>query len=272
MRGVIEAHWSRGRSFIARKLCELWDWRQANGAYKEFGCRDFLLRLEEAGHVTLPARKATKNNLKAQDYSRDPLHSEKPVCGPLKAQGSFSVRLCRTDYDSYLWDYLVHHHHYLGRKNALVGEHLKYLVELKEQVVACMGWASAAWKSAPRESFIGWTDVEKRARLHYVTNNTRFLVLPWVQVPHLASKTLGGVTRRLSSDWVERWGHPVVLAETFVDPSRFAGISYRAANWVRAGRTKGSGKRGASYYAHGCPKELYLYPLHRRFRKELRGC
>jgi hypothetical protein len=168
-----------------------------------------------------------------------------------------------------LW--LIHKYHYLGYRSP-VGEHLKYLAFCDDQLVACIVWASAAWRCNHREKFIGWDEKQKRANLHLVVNNVRFLILPWVRVRHLASKILAANCRRLSGDWRKRWNHPVVLAETFVDTARFAGTCYRAANWIYAGNTQGSAKRGASYYHHGHPKALFLYPLHRRFREVLCSC
>jgi hypothetical protein len=169
---------------------------------------------------------------------------------------------------SYLWDYLVHHHHYLGLPK-LVGEHLKYLVTINGQVVACLSWASAAWKVKARDQFIGWEDATKQRNLHLIANNTRFLIPDWVRVKHLASRVLALSLRRLNADWQRIYGHPIHLAETFVDISRFSGTCYRAANWVFVGHTKGSAKKGNAYRYHGQPKAIYLYPLHRHFRRYL---
>jgi hypothetical protein len=267
IREAIAAHYARGRSFIAQRLCEHWDWRQPNGAYKGFAARDLLLRLEEAKHIVLPPPLAVKNNRAEKSYAQVPLYDDRPLSG--RVSGHLPPRIVEArGADRTLWDYLVHRHHYLGRPK-LVGEHLKQLVYLGEQVVGCLGWASAAWKSAPRERWIGWSVAQKRARLHLLTNNVRFLILPWVRVEHLASKVLGMSVRGLSLAWAARYGHPVVLAETFVDLSRFRGTCYRAANWCYIGTTQGHAKRGNAYHRHGVPKALYLYPLERSFRERL---
>lgn len=267
VRATIAAHYARGRSFIAQVLCEHWAWRQPNGAYKGFAARDLLLRLEEAGHVTLPPRKAVKNNRAEPRFDPIPGYVESPLSGrvgdhapPRIVEVSGTERM--------LWDHLVHHYHYLGRPR-LVGEHLKQLVFMEEQVVGCLGWASAAWKSAPRERWIGWSLAQKRARLPLVTNNVRFLLLPWVRVAHLASKVLALSARCLSAAWQARYGHPVVLAETFVDITRFQGTCYRAANWQYLGTTRGHAKRGNAYHRHGGVKALYVYPLDQHFRETL---
>ncbi|MGH8655707.1 MAG: Druantia anti-phage system protein DruA [Gammaproteobacteria bacterium] len=267
IRATITAHYPRGRSFIAQVLCEHWDWRQPNGAYKGFAARDLLLRLEEAGHIVLPPPQRVKINRSEPRFDHTPRYDDCPLSGGV---GDYPPpRIVEAhDADRTLWDYLVHHYHYLGRPK-LVGEHIKQLVYLGDQVVGCLGWASAAWKSAPRERWIGWGVAEKRARLHLLTNNVRFLLLPWVRVEHLASKVLGMSVRRLSRSWEARYGHPVVLAETFVDLARFKGTCYRAANWCYVGTTQGHAKRGNAYPRHGVAKALYLYPLQRAFRETL---
>ncbi|MBW2147099.1 MAG: DUF4338 domain-containing protein [Deltaproteobacteria bacterium] len=150
---------------------------------------------------------------------------------------------------------MVHHYHYLGRPG-LVGEHLRYLAFLDGQVAACLGWASAAFKIQPRERFIGWGASTRRQRLCFIANNVRFLILPWVSIPHLASKLIALNLRRLSTDWKQAYVHPLYLAETFVDTSRFQGTCYKAANWIYVGQTQGSGKRGNRYYDHGRSKAI----------------
>ena len=267
IQATIAEHYARGRSFIARVLCERWEWRQPNGGYKEFAARDLLLRLAEKGLVSWPPRQRIKNNRKTQDWIDVPPHSRQPLTGTV---GDYPPpRLVEArGVDSDLWGYLLHQYHYLGYPT-LVGEHVKQLVFIGDQVAGVLGWASAAWKIAPRDRHIGWTAEVRRRRLHLVTNNVRFLILPWVQVRHLASKVLALSVRGLRELWAQRYGHPVYLAETFVDLSRFAGTCYRAANWYRVGQTQGHAKRGNRYQRHGQIKGIYLYPLHRHFREAL---
>jgi hypothetical protein len=269
IRQTIAANYARGRSHISRLLCAHWDWRQANGKYKEYATRDLLLRLEEADHIALPPRLRPKNNLKAADYSQMPLFIQQPLNGRIN---QFATPVLRTaeGTERYLWDYLIHHHHYLGNPK-LVGEHLKQLILIDEQVVGCIGWASPAWKVGCRDTHIGWCAEQRRSHLPSVVNNVRFLLLPWIQIEHLASKALACSLRGLGHIWLERFGHSPVLAETFVDPSRFAGTCYRAANWNLVGQTRGHGKRGNRYHAHQQPKDVWLYPLHRHWREVLLG-
>jgi hypothetical protein len=267
IRALISKHFQRGRSYISRALCEAWQWVQPNGKLKEYAARDLLLRLEEQGFIELPARLRPKNNLKKKSLDQIPLFLKEPMDGSAGEHDRPFIELAHSQ-GNYLWDYLVHHHHYLGLPK-LVGEHLRYLVYINGQVVACLSWASAAWKVKARDQFIGWDEERKRRNLHLIANNTRFLIPDWIRVKHLASKVLALSLRRLSADWQRIYGHPVYLAETFVDISRFEGTCYRAANWVFVGQTKGSAKKGNAYLYHGQPKAIYLYPLHRHFRRYL---
>lgn len=267
IRSLVSKHYNRGRSFISKALCDAWQWVQPNGKYKEYAARDLLLRLEERGLIELPPRLRPKNNLKKKSFDQVPLFLSKPMCGAVGDHGHCSLEVVNGQ-DGYLWDYLVHHYHYLGLPK-LVGEHLRYLVRINGQVVACLSWASAAWKVKARDQFVGWDEGVKGRNLHLIANNTRFLIPDWVRVKHLASKVLALSLRQLSSDWQRIYGHPIYLAETFVDISRFSGTCYRAANWVFVGQTKGSAKRGNRYRYHGQPKALYLYPLDRHFRRHL---
>lgn len=265
--GTIAQHYSRGRSFISRILCRQWNWLQPNGNFKEYAARDLLLRLEEKGFIQLPPRLRPKNNLKQKSFAQIPFFSSVPLNGSVKNYADLKIQLVQTG-DDYLWGYLLHHYHYLGRPK-LVGEHLRYLVYLDGQVVACQAWASAAFKVKSRDDFIGWSPKTRKQRLYLVANNTRFLILPWIRVKHLASKILAFNLRRLSDDWHNVYNHPIHLAETFVDTSRFEGTCYKAANWRYVGQTKGSGKKGNDYQFHGQSKAVYLYPLDRHFKREL---
>jgi len=265
---TVNRHYALGRSHISRVLCQVWNWTQPNGKLKEYAARDLLLRLEEKEFVKLPPRLSQNNNLKRRSFDQIPIFIAKQLGGSV---GNYSLPVIQPAVsapDKYLWNYLVHHHHYLGCPR-LVGEYIRHLAYIDDQVVACLAWASAAWKIKAREEFIGWNEATKRKNLHLVVNNTRFLILPWVKVKYLASRILSLSLKRLIPDWQKAYGHPVYLAETFVDTSRFKGTCYRAANWHYAGQTSGSAKRGNAYSYHGQPKAIYLYPLHRHFRRYL---
>ena len=266
IQGLISQEYLKGRSHIARLLCETWQWKQPNGKAKECAARDLLLRLEERDLIVLPPRLRTKVNRKKRS-DQLPIFHQEPLEGLVGQYDRPEIEVLDSR-DGYLWDYLVQHYHYLGRP-PLVGEHVRHLVRIRGQEVACLAWASAAWKVKDRDLFIGWDEARKRKNLHLLANNSRFLILDWVRIKHLASKILALSLRRLSTDWQQRYGHPILLAETFVDLSRFAGTCYQAANWIYVGQTKGSAKRGNDYYYHGQPKAVYLYPLHRQFKRLL---
>jgi hypothetical protein len=267
IRSIVFLYYNKGRSHISRVLCQEWNWVQPNGKLKEYAARDLLLRLEEKHFIDLPPRLRPKNNLKKKSFAQTPLFRKDDLTGKVNQYGDLQIRIINAG-DDYLWSYLLHHYHYLGLPK-LVGEHLRYLVYLDGQVVGCLAWASAAFKVKSRDDYIGWSAKTRQKHLHLVANNTRFLVLPWIQVKHLASKILAFNLKRLSDDWQKRYQHPIHLAETFVDVSRFQGTCYKAANWCFVGLTLGSAKKGNFYQFHGQSKAVYLYPLSRRFKKEL---
>jgi len=267
IQALISEHYQRGRSHISKLLCESWQWVQPNGKLKEYAARDLLLRMEEQALIELPPRLRPKNNLKEKSFAQIPFFVQEPINGSVGEHDRPYIERVNPQ-DGYLWDYLVFHHHYLGLPK-LVGEHIKHLVYLHGRVVACLSWASAAWKVKARDQFIGWQEPTRRRNLSLVANNTRFLILPWVKVKYLASTALSLSIRRLRADWEKVYGHPIYLAETFVDTSRFEATCYRAANWLCVGKTQGSAKKGNAYCYHGQPKAIYLYPLHRHFRRYL---
>jgi hypothetical protein len=265
IRATVAAHAAGGRTRISQIVCEAWNWRQPNGHLKEYACRDLLLRLEERGHLTLPPRLRAPGGPCQQDVL-----TPRPPPGPPLTRadlGTLVVRLVQRAERPH-WKSLLAHYHYLGYRPG-AGEQLGYVATLAAQLVGCLAWGAAAYRNGPREAYLGWDLATKRARLPLVVQNTRFLLLPWVQVPHLASKVLAANLRRLRADWQARYGHDLLLAETFVDPTRFRGTCYRAANWVCLGPTQGAGKRGNRYRRHGVPKLVFVYPLHPQARARL---
>ena len=265
IRATIAAHAPEGRTRISQRLCAAWGWRQPNGALKECACRDLLLRLEEWGYLTLPPRRRAPDGPGQHDVL-EPLPAPGPALTAADLR-TLEVRPVRPA-ERPRWKALLARYHYLGYRRG-AGEQLGYIAVLEGHLVACLAWGAAAYRNAPREAYLGWDAATKRARLPLVVQNTRFLLLPWVRVPHLASKLLAATCRRLSADWQARYGHGLLLAETFVDPTRFRGTCYRAANWVCLGPTRGAGKRGNRYRRHGVPKLVFIYPLHPRARDRL---
>lgn len=270
IRHMIAANWDLGRSAISRVVCEQWDWCQANGQLKGMACRELLLRLERLGYIKLPPRLNEKNNnikLEALPDCYQLCHVQ-PLSGRVDSFNKLQLELVHDKKQAELWNSLVANYHYLGYKH-IVGHCLKYFVRLDEQLVSCIAWGSSAWKVACRDQFIGWSCEQRKQNLNGIVNNVRFLILPWITVKHLASKILAVSCRNLPIDWNQAFNEQPVLAETFVDSTRFQGTSYKAANWRYIGNTSGSGKKGTSYHHHGIIKAVFVYPLTVDFHKRL---
>jgi hypothetical protein len=271
LRSLLAQHSQLGRKAFPRLVCQAWGWRQANGAWSECACRDLLLRLEERGEIVLPARRqarARRRQRPVRPIDLVPLVGLE-VCDPQADLDQIEVRPIAPE-ERLGWRLFMARYHYLGYR-APIGEHLWYAAFLDEELVALLGWAAAALHAPLRERYIGWDEATKRQRLHLVVNNVRFLVLPWVRVHNLASKVLALTLRRLSADWEQAYGHPVHLAETFVDTARFRGTCYQAANWRYLGQTAGRRKQGNAYLRSGTPKALYVFALHSQARQRLCG-
>lgn len=271
LRALLVQHSQVGRKAFPRLVCQAWGWRQANGAWSECACRDLLLRLEERGAIVLPARRharARRRRLPLWPIDLIPLVGLE-VRDPQADLDQVVVRPIARE-ERLGWRLFMARYHYLGYR-APIGEHLWYAAFLDEELVALLGWAAAALHAPLRERHIGWDEPTKRQRLHLVVNNVRFLVLPWVRVHNLASKVLALTLRRLSADWEHAYGHPVHLAETFVDTARFRGTCYQAANWRYLGQTAGRRKQGNAYLRTGTPKALYVFALHSQARQRLCG-
>ncbi|MES9858728.1 MAG: Druantia anti-phage system protein DruA [Sedimenticola sp.] len=255
-----------GRSRLSVKLCELWDWRAPNGQIKDMACRNLLLRLEKAGHIVLPPRQRKSPN---EFRNRAPIyvqHCTDPIDGALASLLPIRITCVTTgSKQDRLFRCLLAGHHYLGYKNT-AGENMKYLVHSQEGLpLACILFSAAAWKCASRDIHIGWTSSVCERNLHSVANNARFLILPWVRVPHLASHILSRVARRVSRDWMDKYAHPIYLLESFVDRSRYRGTCYKAANWTRTGQTTGRTRNDQYNTIRTSIKDVYIYPLTRRY-------
>jgi hypothetical protein len=257
---------------LSRQLCEAWDWKQANGALRDMVCRSFLLELERSGHIQLPpARRQTRNYLVQRERPEPVIADTRPVRDPVTAlRTAIEFHQVRRTPQEALFNGLMEQYHYLGYQQP-VGEHVKYLVTANEQVIACLALSSAPRHLGCRDRFIGWDLQARQRNIHLIAYNTRFLILPWVEVPHLASHLLSRMATRISGDWERMYAHPIHLLETFVDPQRFRGTCYRAANWVFLGYTTGRGKNDLTHKPNRPLKQVLVYPLHRRFRELLRG-
>jgi hypothetical protein len=271
IRELIAAHPQASRRALSTKLCQAWGWVQANGRWRDMVCRGLMLELDRAGHIELPpARKGVPNPL-AHRLRPAPVEVDRsPICCALGELGRLEFCQVRRTPEEALFNALIEHHHYLGYTQP-VGEQLKYLVYADKRPLACFAWSSAPRHLGPRDRFIGWTAEQRRRNIHLVAYNPRFLILPWVAVPHLASHLLGRMVRMLAAEWERLYGHPVHFAETFVDAPRFKGTCYRAANWVFLGRTTGRGKDDQTKRANRSLKEVLGYPLTQDFRRRLQG-
>jgi hypothetical protein len=257
-------------------LCDALGWKQANGALRDVVCRGLLLMLDRAGEIELPP---VRRLIRGQRRTGRPrptavLMDTTPLVTTLKELGPIDVLPVRRTADEPLFNSLMEHYHYLGYEQP-VGEHLKYLVWAQGRPIACLAWSSAPRHLASRDHYIGWSAEARRRNIRFIAYNTRFLILPWIEVPHLASHILGRMAARISEDWQALYGHPIYFLETFVDPERFRGTCYRAANWVLLGKTTGRGKQSNSYVPNRSIKEVLGYPLTRRFRQllgETEGC
>lgn len=269
VRRLLREHpdWSQYR--LSRELAGRWDWHNAKGQLKDIACRSLLRKLSSLDLIELPPpRWPSPNRFRHRPISRVD-HRTDPVTDPLAELRPIRLLhpLSRDQAELFAW--FLARYHYLSFRQP-VGENLRYLaVDQNERPLACLLFGSAAWKCAARDRYIGWEAACRRERLHLLTNNHRFLILPWVRVPHLASHLLGLAARRLSADWEAKYGHPILLVETFVDRDRFAGTSYRAANWQCVGATTGRSRNDRGHRLKVPVKDVYLYELRRGAREVL---
>lgn len=266
---LITANPDSSRRALSQKLCEAWGWMQPNGAPRDMVCRGLMLELHRAGHIELPpVRQRPPNPLVGRRRPPVVEVDQAPVRGRLSELGPLVFRQVRRTPDEPLFNGLIEEHHYLGYTQP-VGEHLKFLVSAGERPVACFAWSSAPRHLGPRDRYIGWSPATRRKNIRFVVYNSRFLVLPWIEVRYLASHLLGRMAKMLPSEWERVYGHPVYFAETFVDPGRFKGTCYRAANWVDLGQTTGRGKADQTRRPNRPLKDVLGLPLTRRFRRLL---
>ena len=273
IRELIAAHPGDSRRKLSSILCAAWDGKQANGAPRDMVCRGLLLMLDRAGEIELPPVRFTPHNPLVRRPRPQPVPlDEIPMTGPLREMGPLQFQQARRTAEEPLFNSLMEHHHYLGYEQP-VGAHLKYLVwaryEGQDRPAACLAWSSAPRHLASRDDFIGWSGEARRRNIGFLAYNTRFLILPWIRVPHLASHILGCMARQLSEDWERVYGHPIYFLETFLDPARFRGTCYRAANWVVMGRTTGRGKDDHTHRPNRTIKEVLGLALTGRFRELL---
>ena len=269
IRDLIAAHPTASRRALSKTLCEAWNRVQPNGALRDRVCRGLMLALHRAGHIALPPQRFIPPNPLVRRARPTPATVDTtPLCSALDAIRPLTFHQVRRTSRESLFNSLLEQYHDLGYTQP-VGEHLKYLVVAHDRPIACLAWSSAPRHLGCRDRFIGWSPEARRKNIRFVAYNLRFLILPWVEVRHLASHLLGRMVRVPARDWEQVYGHPIHFLETFVDPQQYRGTCYRAANWIFLGRTTGRGKDDQTHKPNRPIKDVLGYPLCRRFRHVL---
>lgn len=265
IRKLIAENPDMGRSRLSVKLCEIWGWRDSTGRTKDMSCRDLLRALDKAGKIVLPEPQVTPRRAGDSKGVKHLLHDETPITGSLRDLQPLRVKVVSSDKELTQFKSYIDQYHYLAF-DRYIGESMSYMVYSRDgATLACLLFGSAAWSCRDRDKYIGWGKEQRKQRLNWLTNNVRYLVLPWVRVDHLASHILSLITKRISTDWERKYGHPVYLLETFIEISRFRGTCYKAANWIHVGKTTGRGRDGGHNNAILPIKDIYLYPLTKNY-------
>ncbi len=261
--------WSRTR--LAIELAQAWNWRTAAGQIKHFAAYSLLSKLEQRGRITLPVVRSQYRRCSYRAaITNEELSIPAPITEPLSELMPLNLEVMPAGHpDRKLFSRYLVRYHYLGYRGH-VGENLGYMVRDRlGRDLACVLFGAAAWRVKPRDEWIGWKDATRADGLSQITNNTRFLILPWVRVPHLASHILAKIVRRLNRDWQIKYGHSIHLVETFVERDRFHGTCYRASNWIYVGQTQGRSRQDRAKTLRVPIKDIYLYPLNSDFREKL---
>ena len=271
LQNIVHEHpeWSRNK--ITNYICSQWRWHTPKGQKKTFAARSLIDKLEQRGYLNLPPIRIAYRRTHRPPYQKGfvaPAHNL--IAALLSDITPLSIHIPEANsFEDNCIGYYLSHYHYLGF-NRTVGENLKFLI--RDQYghdLGCLLFGSAAWKTYPRDTFIGWTRKIREDNINFITNNSRFLLLPWVRVPHLASHVLARILRRIKKDWVHKYAHPIHLVETFVQHDRFRGTCYKASNWLYIGQTKGRSRQDRYYNLSVPVKDIYLYPLTQNFRQIL---
>lgn len=260
IQSIIAANPNWHRTCISQELCNLWNWKNDTGKLKDIAARAMLRKLDKESLIDLPAPVRSANNAyRYQSKQEEPKYQ--PIEERLSVIQPIQITQVKTQEQAWLFRSLLSHFHYLGYSGP-VGENLRYLVyDCKNRILGCLLFGAPAWRVASRDKYIGWDETDRRKGLSRIANNMRFLILPEVKVPHLASHLLGKISRRVSMDWNDKYGHPIALLETYVENNRFRGTCYKAANWVKAGETTGYTRNHRTGEPKVPIKSVWLYPL-----------
>lgn len=262
IKALVSSHSDLSRRKLSLLICEKLAWYQANGNLKDRACRDVLLRLNDQGIIMLPKPISDFTTQTAGVKHIDFSEPSGEITGTPQNFPTPVFHLVQHNEQRNLWNYLVDRYHYKGCR-IVVGRHVKYLIYLDQQLIGCLGFADAVLQLKSRDEWIGWDEKQRQANLHLIINNVRFLILPWVKIKYLASMLLGLSANIVAAHWQKRYHYRPLLIETFVEKRRFSGTSYKAANWIYLGQTRGKGRSGMNYYHHGLIKDIYVYPLTR---------
>lgn len=259
--------WNRTR--LSQHICQLWGWQNPNGVLKDISCRDMLRELDKAGRIKLPAAQKPSRAHGSADIVRHFEHDTTPINTKLSQLRPLQISRVDSGKELAVFKSYIDQYHYL-HYDRTIGENMKYMVYSRDgKPLSCLMFGSAAWSCRERDHFIGWNKSERIQRLSLMTNNSRYLIFPWIKVPHLASHILSLIAHRIAGDWQCKYGHPVYCLETFVEIPRFRGSCYRAANWIHVGSTTGRGRDGGHHNAIIPVKDIYLYPLDADYRTKL---
>ena len=271
---IVDRYQGLARTELASTLCELLNWVRPNGKLKTVECRQFLESLHQKGILKLPEKRYRGKQRKSQILSTKATRDKEPLQGTLQDFSPISLDLVQSDADRLLWKELIEHHHYLGYRIPF-GAHLRYLIHATSSnhaVLGCLQFSSPAWRMAARDQWIGWSDNTRGNKLQCIINNSRFLLLPHVQIKNLASHILSLAARKIAADWQASYHIKPLLIETLVDQKKFSGGCYRAANWLEVGVTTGRGRQDKHHQRHqAAPKRVFLYPLQKNVRSLLQN-
>ena len=271
IRGLIAAAPGVNRAKLARQVCEVFDWRMRDGQLKLMSCRVAMLRMHDDGLIQLPPPSAKpRPRIKGVDFTSAASDPQTDLDISVSELKDLRLELVAKGKPLRLWNEFISRYHYLGY-GVMPGAQLRYFIKSGDQILGAMGFGGAAWKVAPRDTFIGWTASEREKNLHLIVNQTRFLILPWVRCQNLASKSLAMAKRRIGKDWQERYAYSPVLLETFVDTTKFHGTCYKADNWTCVGLTQGRTRNDRFSNISVPIKSIWVFPLVRHFRQELLG-
>ncbi len=266
IRRIIADNPNMSRSALSREVCRKLAWYKPDGGLKEMRCRVVMIQMHKDGLIQLPAPRKTINFRKAIEHTQRTEPQSEIAC---RVDFLSDIRLeLVSKATTSIWNEYIDRYHYLGYTR-LPGSQLRYISYANNQIVACLGFGAAAWKTAPRDKFIGWNEEQRKNNLHLIVNNVRFLILPWINSKNLASKLLSMISNQLPVDWQNRYNYQPVLLETFVESQRFTGACYKAANWLVVGKTKGRGRNDFHKKAELPVKDILLFPLQKNFKKIL---